>query len=129
MELAISDPTIAGYAFYEGTTLARAVFINSHAFLKSSTSRGQVQLTLTVPGVTSGTLKRLAIPLVICHGSNFMLADANFRRHADDTSGLTWGGQTYETSDGKVSGTLHTETINLATGFSISDTEAVMISF
>ncbi|KXN91627.1 hypothetical protein AN958_12479 [Leucoagaricus sp. SymC.cos] len=112
-ELSINDPSIAGYAFYEGSRLARAVFINSHAFLKSSSSRGQIHLDLTFTNgaATSAKLKRLTIA------------------HADDTAGLTWGGQTYETSDGKVSGAEKTEAVDLTKGIDIHDTEAILVSF
>ncbi|KAF9446613.1 glycoside hydrolase family 79 protein [Macrolepiota fuliginosa MF-IS2] len=112
-ELTIDDPNVAGYAFYEGSSLSRAVFINSRAFLQSSPSRSLIHVDLTFAdgSARSATLKRLAIP------------------HADDTSGLTWGGQTYETSDGKVSGSSKRESVDLKEGFDIQDTEAVLVSF
>ncbi|KAF5359624.1 hypothetical protein D9756_003262 [Leucocoprinus leucothites] len=113
VELTINDSSISGYAFYEGSRLARAVFINLHAFLTSSSSRGKTHLDLTFANgsARSATLKRLTI------------------KHADDTAGLTWAGQTYETPDGKVSGSAKPETVNLQNGFDIQDTEIVLVSF
>ena len=50
-------------------------------------------------------------------------------RHADDTSGLTWGGQTYETSDARVSGSLEISTVDVKDGVDIQATEVVMLTF
>ncbi|KAJ7674198.1 hypothetical protein B0H17DRAFT_1208221 [Mycena rosella] len=115
VELSISNTRISGYAFYEGGALKRAVFINSLAFLAGATNRTSTHLDLTFSG--SGTkpksfsVKRLVIG------------------HADDTSGLTWGGQTYETVDARVGGTLSSETGTVAGGIDIPATQAIMISF
>jgi hypothetical protein len=71
VELTISNSQVAGYAFYEGARLARAVFINSNAFLKSNTAaRTSVHIDLGFTGSgsttpTSFTVKRLAIGYVI----------------------------------------------------------------
>ena len=51
------------------------------------------------------------------------------KRHADDTSGLTWGGQTYETNDARVSGSLKVNTVKVADGVDIQATEVVMLTF
>ena len=51
------------------------------------------------------------------------------KRHADDTSGLTWGGQTYETSDAKVSGSPQISTVNVQDGVDIQATEVLMLTF
>lgn len=50
-------------------------------------------------------------------------------RHADDASGLTWGGQTYETGDGRVSGTLKVEKRSVQDGVDIQATEVVLLRF
>jgi Glycosyl hydrolase family 79 C-terminal beta domain len=50
-------------------------------------------------------------------------------RTADATKGVTWGGQTYETQDGKVAGTLSTLTVPVANGVDIYDSEAVLLTF
>ncbi|KAL0567773.1 hypothetical protein V5O48_014223 [Marasmius crinis-equi] len=116
-ELAINDTRLAGYGFFDNDVLSRAVFINSQAFLSDGgdTSRPSVHLDLDFAGSgpSSGnmTVKRLAIG------------------HADDASGLTWGGQSYETADGRVNGTLSVETISVDEGLDISATEAVLVSF
>ncbi|GLB40574.1 putative glycosyl hydrolase family 79 C-terminal beta domain [Lyophyllum shimeji] len=115
VELSIDNIRIAGYAFYEGTKLVRAVFINSDAFLQGSATRATVHLDFNFSG--SGTapttigVKRLAIG------------------HADDQSGLTWGGQTYETSDGRPSGSLVVQTGSVSAGVNITATEVVLLNF
>ena len=52
-----------------------------------------------------------------------------FPRYADATSGLTWGGQTYETSDGSVNGSLQVSTVDVEDGVNIQATEVVMLTF
>ncbi|KAJ8521136.1 hypothetical protein ONZ45_g2122 [Pleurotus djamor] len=116
IELSIDNPSISGYAFYESSKLVRALFINTKAFTKSSSSRGTTHLSLgfAASGAAQPTkilVKRLAIG------------------HADDVSGLTWGGQTYETDDGRVGGTLNAATGSVLDGLDIHDTEAVLVSF
>ncbi|KDR77805.1 hypothetical protein GALMADRAFT_65725 [Galerina marginata CBS 339.88] len=115
VELSINNSFIAGYAFYVGNKLARALLINSQAFLTTTTTARTstlVNLGLTGAGApTKMSIKRLSIP------------------HADATSGLKWGGQTYETSDGKVSGSLQVTTANVASGVEIQETEAVLLTF
>jgi len=50
-------------------------------------------------------------------------------RHADDVSGLTWGGVSYETEDARPSGEETVETVDISDGFDINATEVVMLSF
>ncbi|KAN0138028.1 glycoside hydrolase family 79 protein [Lactarius tabidus] len=113
VELEISEAQVSGYAFFEGAVLARAVFINLNAF--TSGTRGSVHIDLDLSGSrqqpTAITAKRLSVPT------------------ANATEGITWGGQTYETADGKVAGTLVTEAVDVGQGFDISDTEVVMLTF
>ncbi|KAI0049009.1 glycoside hydrolase family 79 protein [Auriscalpium vulgare] len=112
-QLTVGNAQISGYAFFEGSRLARALFVNLNAFTGAS-PRKSVHLSL-VPsgsgGPTMATVKRLTIPT------------------ANATSGVTWGGQTYETSDGKVQGTLSTSTVSVNSGIDIHDTEAVLLTF
>ncbi|KAF8274835.1 hypothetical protein EI94DRAFT_1713164 [Lactarius quietus] len=112
-ELDVSETQVSGYAFFEGSVLARAVFINLNAF--TSGMRGSVHVDLEFSGYGQQsytvTVKRLSVPT------------------ANATEGITWAGQTYETADGRVAGTLYTETINVSQGFDISDTEVVMLCF
>ncbi|KAJ7363940.1 glycoside hydrolase family 79 protein [Mycena albidolilacea] len=116
LEININDARIAGYAFYENGALKRAVFINSLAFLKSTTTnRTSTHLALTFSGTgtkpTTFSVKRLVIG------------------HADDGSGLTWGGQTYETADARVGGTATSETGTVAAGIDIPATQAILVTF
>ncbi|KAG7092120.1 hypothetical protein E1B28_008494 [Marasmius oreades] len=111
-ELSINDSRITGYAFYERGVLKRAVFINLQAFLSgTSGARPSVHLDFSVSGKTRTTVKRLTIG------------------HADDASGLKWGGQSYETPDGRVNGTLSQESGLVRDGLDIVATEAVLVSF
>jgi hypothetical protein len=51
-------------------------------------------------------------------------------RRADATSGLTWGGQHYDTTDGRVSSDVpKVELVNVSNGVDIQETEAVLLSF
>lgn len=115
VELSVDDPTVSGYAFFEGGKLVRALFVNFKAFLASSAARGVVHISLgfaeTSTRASNITIKRLAI------------------EHADDTSGLAWGGQSYEIANGRKSGTLITTTGSVQSGFDIHDTEAVLVTF
>ncbi|KAG7446126.1 glycoside hydrolase family 79 protein [Guyanagaster necrorhizus] len=117
VELSIDNSRISGYAFYEHDVLVRAVVINSQAYMKAeTTSRSSTHLDLGFLGEsesrpTTVQVKRLAIG------------------HADDDSGLTWGGQTYETNDARAQGELEIETMQVASGLDIAETEAVLLSF
>ncbi|KAF9254976.1 glycoside hydrolase family 79 protein [Marasmius fiardii PR-910] len=112
VELSVNDARVTGYAFYEKGVLVRAVFVNLQAWLSgTSGTRPSVHLDLNGSGKTRMTVKRLSIS------------------HADDASGLKWGGQSYETSDGRVSGTLSQQSAMVANGLDISATEAVLLSF
>ncbi|KAJ6577180.1 hypothetical protein B0H19DRAFT_548917 [Mycena capillaripes] len=115
LELNINNTRISGYGFYENGSLKRALFINSLAFLTGATTRTSTHLDLTFSGTgtkpTCFTVKRLVIG------------------HADDASGLTWGGQTYETSDARVGGTPTAETGTVSAGIDIPATQAILIAF
>ena len=128
VELAIDHLRLAGYAFYERgekEKLAKVLLINSQAYFGTNgsetlpnTRRGYIHIdfqflrgnSLFAPPQRM-TIKRLAIP------------------HADDTSGLRWGGQTYETDDGLVRGEVKVEKGDVSSGVDLSDTEAVLILF
>ena len=66
IELSINNTRVSGYAFYEGDTLTRAVFINSQAFLTTDTTpRTSVQLNLTFTDASppkNVSVKRLFVP-------------------------------------------------------------------
>ncbi|KIY53036.1 glycoside hydrolase family 79 protein [Fistulina hepatica ATCC 64428] len=117
VELSLNNSWLAGYAFYEGGTLKRAVFINSEAWLQSdegSRTRTSIHVNVTLDGSTESchmTIKRLTI------------------QHADDVSNVTYAGQSWETSDGRVSGTVRTEKVNVSAGVDIAETEVVLLHF
>lgn len=116
VEISVNNTRVSGFAFFDNGKLVRAVFINSQAFLTTTTTtRTTVHIDLSFTGSgttpTSMTVKRLAI------------------KHADDASGLTWGGQTYETSNALVQGSLSVTTVAVSAGFDIQATEAVLLTF
>ncbi|KAG6820318.1 hypothetical protein H0H93_002405 [Arthromyces matolae] len=114
VEIDIDSSQIAGYGFYEEGRLVRAIFINSKAYLPDNGNRGTVHIDLALADVSdipTMTVKRLAIS------------------YATDVSGLTWGGQTYETEDGRVANQLTVENGKVADGLDIQDTEVVLVTF
>jgi hypothetical protein len=133
VELSISNTRLSGYAFYESGSLKRAVFINSLAYLTTTTTaRPSTHVNLAFSGSgaapTSFSVKRLLIKWVVSIHSRAL--ELILRpSHADDVSNLTWGGQTYETSNARVSGSLTAESGTVAGGIDIPATQAVMLSF
>ncbi|KAF8520875.1 glycoside hydrolase family 79 protein [Hysterangium stoloniferum] len=114
VELTVPFDNVSGYAIYENGRLVRAVFINLDAWLQSSTgTRPSVHIGLTIPsgGPKTATVRRLAIA------------------HADDVSGLTLGGQSYETADGTVDGKETLQNIKVADGVDLTSTEAILVAF
>ncbi|THH06289.1 hypothetical protein EW145_g4187 [Phellinidium pouzarii] len=106
VELDVADDNLTGYAFYDaeggsGVRLQRAVLVNLQAYLSTSTDpRGTTNVTFAFD--TSGekpkamSVKRLAIG------------------HADDLSGLKWGGQSFETADALPSGSIELGTVDIS---------------
>ncbi|KAF9812100.1 hypothetical protein IEO21_06383 [Rhodonia placenta] len=115
VELDVTDNNTSGYAAYEAGRLARAVFVNLDAWTTNSTgTRPVVHLNLDfAQGVaTQATARRLVI------------------QHADDTANLTWAGQSYEqTANVSPTGQIVVEDVNLAEGFDLRATEAVLLTF
>lgn len=120
-ELSINSPTLSGYGLYgEHGRLKKVLLINSEAFLTDQTTpRPSSTIFLdNLGGDAKGyggprtmTLKRLSIP------------------HADAKTGITWGGQSYETSDALVKGKIQTTTQRVDKGVTISATEVVLVTF
>jgi len=113
VELTVNNAQISGYAAFEDDVLVRTVFVNLCAY--TTGTRGSLHLNFDFSGdgkrPASFIVKRLFIPT------------------ATATRGVTWGGQTYETQDGTVSGVLSTPTIPISQGVVIHDTEAVLLAF
>lgn len=123
IELNISNADVAGYAFYEGGTIARAVLLNMNAYLTNQTdSRSTEQVSFVFSGTGGGAASGSAIP-------GHMTIKRLKIGHADDTAGVLWGGQTYETADALVQGVLKTEDIPVTANVGVSQSEAVLITF
>ncbi|KAH9856965.1 glycoside hydrolase family 79 protein [Lenzites betulinus] len=126
VELAVNDTDVSGYAAFEHGRLARAVFVNLHAWLLSSTgARPAVHIDLDF--ATAGAAQAQS------EADAFWGRPAVARRvviqHADDVAGLTWAGQSYETADAHPTGPLKFESVSLQKGIDLRSTEAVLISF
>jgi Glycosyl hydrolase family 79 C-terminal beta domain len=133
-ELTLNDPYLTGYAFYDGATLARAVFINLREYTGTGVrTSAHVDLKFTpassAPALMS--VKRLAIKFVFLSfaSSECLTSMMQLYRKATDVSGVTWGAQTYETKDARVSGSLSVQNITVAQGFDVQETEVVLVHF
>ena len=115
VELTVNDTNVSGYAAFEGSKLVRAVFVNLHPWLVSSTgTRPSVHIDLAFTGGSktgSATARRFLI------------------NHADDTANVTWAGQSFETASGLPAGSVVTESVALSQGLDLPATEAVLIDF
>ncbi|KAI0637476.1 glycoside hydrolase family 79 protein [Trametes polyzona] len=125
VELAVDDPNVTGYAAFEHGRLARAAFVNLHAWLASSTgTRPSVHIDLDFAQAALGAQSDM---------DAFWARKATARRvvihRADDTAGLTWAGQSYETRDAHPSGPVVVEHVSLHEGIDLRATEAVLLSF
>ena len=125
VELNVSDSNVSGYAVFEGDSLVRAVFINLDAWLTSSTgTRPSVHIDLGFATGANATQSEVEA---------FANRSASLKRlvidHAEDTEGLKWAGQSFETSDVSPEGSLVAEQVQLEKGFDIRSTEAVLVEF
>ncbi|KAI0831387.1 glycoside hydrolase family 79 protein [Trametes gibbosa] len=126
VELVVDDSNVSGYAAFEHGRLVRAVFINLHAWLVSSTgTRPSVHIDLDFAKASAAEAQSDV--------NAFWGRSATARRvviqHADDVAGLTWAGQSYETADAHPSGSVKIEHVSLAEGVDLRSTEAVLLSF
>ncbi|KAL0956238.1 hypothetical protein HGRIS_002392 [Hohenbuehelia grisea] len=116
IELDIDHPFLAGYAFFERGTLVRAILINSHAFWAGDVEREEVRLQLRSTHDHWLRPKNMVVKRLYMRGVN-------------ETTGLRWGGQTYETRSGKIGGRLRTELLPVEEDLVIRQSEAIMLSF
>nr|VWO94570.1 Alcohol oxidase [Ganoderma boninense] len=112
VELSVGDADVSGYAAFEGGRLARAVFVNMHAWLTTSTG-ARPAVHIDFAGRTgSAQAKRLVI------------------QHADDTANVTFAGQSFETpGDPRPVGAVVSEAVELSKGLDVRATEAVLVEF
>ena len=126
VELVVDDSNVSGYAAYEYGRLARAVFVNLHSWLVSSTgARPSMHIDLEFAIADSKSTQSEL--------DAFWGRKATVRRlvigRADDTEGLEWAGQSYETSDARPEGRLALEHVVLSEGIDLRSTEAVLVEF
>ena len=121
IELTVNDTNVSGYAAFEQGELVRAVFVNLHAWLKSSSGdRPSVHLGLDLNGTSSR---------VAAFTSRSVVARRLILQHADDTSNLTWAGQSYETAEAQPEGGVVEVHVALDTGLNLRASEAVLVDF
>ena len=127
VELDIGDADVSGYAAFEEGVLVRAVFVNLHAWLASSTGdRPSVHIDLDFARGNANVTQQDADAFWgrAATGTRLVI------QHADDTQNLTWAGQSYEeTPLVAASGPLVTESVDLTQGVDLNATEALLIEF
>ncbi|KAG2090896.1 glycoside hydrolase family 79 protein [Suillus discolor] len=115
VEISIDENNVSGYAFFEHGSLSRAVFINTVAYFSGAGARNSTHIDFSFTGLgyppNNTSVKTLKIG------------------YASDTSNLTWGGQTYETSDGRVDGSLTVDVLPISSGVDLQETEAILVTF
>lgn len=131
-ELQVDDDRVAAYLIYEGDTPVRAVFINTEVYLPSAYGifrvRPVVHVRLNVHGASVYEMKRLTIPYVLppfIAPKHRLIPDEQCR-YSDSTLGLSWGGVTYETPNGRPSGEEIVECVDPEEGFALYATEAIL---
>ncbi|KAF8309017.1 glycoside hydrolase family 79 protein [Clavulina sp. PMI_390] len=116
-EITVPNSEVGGYGAYESGVLKRAVFINNKAYLQGSTTpRGSVALQLGFDTVSFANPSEIEVRKLVI-------------QYADDKSGLSFAGQSYETSTALPSG-IDTFTLQkLSKPLVIQDTEAILVTF
>ena len=145
---------VSGYAAYErGGVLARVVLVNLDAWLASQEAAGAVRPNVTVDlglvfGANANATSTANATSSADSNTNTDEEDANTDAlrhatvhvarlgvaHADDVSGLTWAGQSYEASaDASPTGARAVETLQVGADGRVRVTlrasEAVLVSF
>ncbi|KAG2145236.1 glycoside hydrolase family 79 protein [Suillus clintonianus] len=115
VEITIDENDVSGYAIFEHGTLSKAVFINTIAYFAGAGARNSTHIDLCFTG--SG------------HAAKKMSVKTLKIGYATDTNNVTWGGQTYETSDGRVSGPLTVDVLPVSSGIDLQETEAILVTF
>lgn len=128
VELDIEHERVSGYAFYDSEgELVRAVLINLEAYLKDGSliSPKSANETDGRPGVHLS----LNLSNSLGSGKRKMKVKRLEITYADDETGIKWGGQTYETGDGRVKGELVEYEQNVEDELDIKATEVVLLTF
>lgn len=130
VEIPVNAIDISGYAVFEYGNLARAVFINNVAYLPGGGVRNTTHINIDFSGSGLAAQEIEVKRLNITYGGFSPYITVLIpNRYANATSGITWGGQTYETANARVSGPLQVETLDVSAGLDIQETEAVLLSF
>jgi hypothetical protein len=122
VELKVGHVFVSGYAVYEGDTLKRAVFVHGRAWTSGDEQRGRARPSTQI--FLSGLPSSLSSSAVKVRRLSVS--------HSDDTypaANVTWAGQGYNTTDGRVSGDEVVETRKLADGIDLGASEIVLVEF
>jgi hypothetical protein len=121
-ELTIDDDQVSGFVFYEGSRAKRMVLINHTPYFQSDAAAGTRRPVASV---------ELSFPPE-CAARNVQLKMLEIE-HSDDTSGVTWGGQTYETPDGLIGGDVAFQTLSSTSTSNeyvgVPASQAVLVTF
>ncbi|KAF8309013.1 hypothetical protein DL93DRAFT_2170653 [Clavulina sp. PMI_390] len=116
-EITVPNSEVGGYGAYENGVLKRAVFINNNAYLQDSAApRGSVALQLGFGSASRANPSEIEVRKLVI-------------QYADDKSGLTFAGQSYETSNALPSGKDTFTLQKLSEPLVIQDTEAILVTF
>ncbi|KAJ3752598.1 glycoside hydrolase family 79 protein [Lentinula raphanica] len=118
-ELDIDDPQISGFVFYEDYEEKRMILINHTPYFNEDESAGTQRPVTDV---------RINFPKH-CGGTQNIVVKMLEIQHSDDTSGVTWGGQSYDTSDGLVKGSPFTGTVALNESLGVPASQAALVVF
>ncbi|KAH7873319.1 glycoside hydrolase superfamily [Lentinula edodes] len=117
-ELPIDNPQISGYSFYDDSQVKRLVLINHTPYFQADATAG-----------TQRPVAKVKIYFPDRCGTQNIVAKMLEIQHSDDTSGLTWGGQSYETSDGLIGGFVSARTVASNEYLGIPASQAALVAF
>ncbi|KAJ3930263.1 MAG: hypothetical protein NXY57DRAFT_898435 [Lentinula lateritia] len=117
-ELPIDNPQISGYSFYDDSQVKRLVLINHTPYFQADATAG-----------TQRPVAKVKIYFPDRCGTHNIVAKMLEIQHSDDTSGLTWGGQSYETPDGLIGGFVSARTVALNEHLGIPASQAALVAF
>ncbi|KAJ3744227.1 glycoside hydrolase family 79 protein [Lentinula detonsa] len=117
-ELDIDNAQVSGYVFYDDHDEKKLVLINHTPYFKADETAGTQRPVVNV---------QISFPKK-CGTRNIVVKMLEIQ-HSDDTSGLTWGGQSYETSDGLIQGSVSASTVASNEYLGIPASQAALVTF
>lgn len=120
VEIEIDHERVSGYAFYDDGSekVGRVVLLNSQAWFEASAKEGEERLSV-----------HISLPFDSTNAPGNMRVKRLSIGYADDTSGLKWGGRSYETLNGLADGEEEVKVVAVVNGVDISASEVVLLVF